>query len=61
MTLPRHQYRDPLDVLLRAEEESCKGCTFRTIDSNSTKARCKNPASGTLLAEKRCDDYEERE
>ena len=61
MTLPRHKYRDPLEVLLRAEEESCKGCGYRDVPSNSTKAHCKNPASGTLLAEKRCDDYEERE
>lgn len=56
--LPERQYRDPLDVLLRDEEETCKGCRYRTVDRDAT-ARCNNPRVQQVLADKRCDEYQE--
>jgi hypothetical protein len=57
-TLPKRQYGDPLEVLIRIEEETCKGCRFRTVDRDGT-ARCKNPFRRQVLADLRCDDYED--
>lgn len=56
--LPERKYRDPLHVLLRDEEESCKGCRYRTTDRDGV-TRCKNPRQRQVLAEKRCDEYRE--
>jgi hypothetical protein len=56
--LPRRQYRDPLEQLLEAEEETCKGCRYRTVDRDGI-ARCKNPRQVQVLADKRCKEYEE--
>jgi hypothetical protein len=56
--LPRRQYRDPLDQLLEAEAETCKGCRFRTPERDGT-ARCRNPRVDQVLADKRCDEYQE--
>lgn len=55
--LPRRQYRDPLEQMIEAEEEGCKGCRWRTPDGDIT--RCRNPLVPNLLAERRCDDYED--
>ena len=30
--LPRHMYRDPLDIMLGREKRSCKGCKHLTIE-----------------------------
>jgi hypothetical protein len=56
--LPERKYGDPLNVLLRDEEETCKGCRYRTVDRDGT-ARCKNPRQVQVLADRRCDEYEE--
>ena len=56
--LPRRQYRDPLDQLIEAEAETCKGCRYRTPDGTGT-ARCANPRRSEVLAERRCDEYED--
>jgi hypothetical protein len=58
MTLPQKLFGDPLEVLLKAEEESCRGCRFRTVDRDGT-ARCKNPRVDQVLADKRCAEYED--
>jgi len=58
MTRPTPDYRDPLDVLLRAEELTCKGCQYRETNPGM-KAYCTNPAVKSPLAEKRCEHYEE--
>jgi hypothetical protein len=59
MPRPARDYRDPLDVLLRAEEETCKGCQFREPASNGMKDYCTNPKQRNPVAEKRCEWYEE--
>jgi hypothetical protein len=51
-------YRDPAEQLLDAEAETCKGCMFRKTGSDGV-ARCANPGMRTVLAEERCDEYEE--
>ena len=56
--LPQRQYRDPLDALIRAEEETCKGCRYRKI--MSTTAMCTHPRTTEERAEVRCPLYEER-
>lgn len=58
-TLLKRQYGDPLEVLIKAEEETCKGCKYREVASNGTKPYCGNPDRKSLDATKRCDDYEE--
>jgi hypothetical protein len=57
--LPRRMYRDPAEQLLEAEAQTCKGCEFRRVDQAGI-ARCKNAARRELLADKRCDEYEEK-
>jgi hypothetical protein len=59
VTIPQRRFGDPLQVLLRAEEESCKGCIHREVATNGTRAHCTNPASPRLLADQRCDEHEE--
>jgi len=58
-TLPQPNYRDPLDVLLRAEAETCKGCQH--LDRVGSKDYCANPLVRSPLAGRRCDEYEEHE
>lgn len=58
--LPRNAYRDPLDAMLRAEEKTCKGCLHLKGGADGAKRYCGNPASSSLLATERCDEYEER-
>lgn len=57
-TLPERKYGDPLHVLLKDEAETCKGCRYRTPDGTGN-ARCANPRQVQVLADKRCDEYEE--
>jgi hypothetical protein len=51
-------YKDPAQQLLEAEAETCKGCRSRRVDREGI-ARCKNPGRHEVLADKRCDEYEE--
>ena len=59
-TLPQRRYADPLDVLLDAEAETCKGCMHREVSYAGARECCGNPAVKQLLADKRCDEYEEQ-
>lgn len=59
MTLPKRQYGDPLEVLIKAEEATCKGCLHREVAQSGTKVYCGNPLRESLDADKRCDYYEE--
>lgn len=56
MVYDSHQYRDPLDVLLRKEAATCKGCVHivRVYGIESCSVRHFVPA------EKRCKKYLER-
>jgi hypothetical protein len=56
--LPRRMYRNPEEQLLEAEAETCKGCRYRTVDRDGT-ARCKNPRQVQIVADKRCNEYED--
>lgn len=56
--LPRRMYRDPAEQLLEAEAATCKGCRSRKVDREGI-ARCSNPRRHEVLADKRCDEYEE--
>lgn len=57
-TLPIRHYRDPLEVLLHAEAESCKGCCFRRVIES--QLQCTHPRTVDPLADVRCIEYEER-
>lgn len=57
--LPQRTYRDPLEQLLQAEEETCKGCRWRRILEGALQ--CTNPRIATPLRVLRCNEYEERE
>lgn len=62
--LPRRQYRDPLEQLLEAEEESCKGCRWRTVRPGNPKdfslvVGCDNPRAHPAVRDRRCDEYED--
>lgn len=61
MTRPVHDNQDPLEAVLGAEEETCKGCQHREPASNGMKDYCTNPAQRSPLAVKRCEHYEEAE
>lgn len=58
MTLPQRDFRDPLQVLLNKEEETCKGCVnerrIKAFGSVYMICAFKIKKHGT-----RCDDYEE--
>jgi len=54
---PARQYRDPLDALLAAEEETCKGCRYRRQMTDAVI--CTNPRRKDDSAEERCPEYEE--
>lgn len=56
--LPRRMYKDPAQQLLDAEAETCKGCAHREVQSNA-REYCGNPQVKQLLADKRCEFYEE--
>lgn len=56
--LPQRQYRDPLEALIRAEEETCKGCRYRRIIDGTMQ--CTNPRVADPLKTTRCNEYEER-
>lgn len=60
-TLPQKRFGDPLEVLLKAEAETCKGCVHREVSYNSAREYCGNPLVKQLLADKRCDEYEENQ
>lgn len=59
-TLPQRRFGDPLNVLLKDEAETCKGCIHREVQA-SAREYCGNPLVKQLLADKRCDEYEERD
>ncbi len=54
--LPKRQYRDPLEVLIRKEEKSCKGCAH--LELVLGKGYC---AKKEKAAVRRCSDYKESE
>jgi hypothetical protein len=56
--LPRRMYRNPEEQLLEAEAETCKGCRYRKPQPDGN-ARCVNPRKRQVLADQRCDEYEE--
>lgn len=55
--LPRRMYKDPAEQFLEAEGETCKGCVH--VEHWRGADRCQNPKVKTVLAEKRCEHYEE--
>lgn len=55
--LPRRMYSDPEFQLLEAEAETCKGCVH--VDHRRGADHCDNPKVKAVLAEKRCEHYEE--
>lgn len=59
--LPRRMYRDPAEQLLEAEAETCKGCVHREVSHGGAREYCGNPDVKQLLADQRCDEYEENE
>lgn len=58
-TLPKRLYGNPLDVLLKAEAETCKGCAY--VETWRGAEHCMNPNIKAVLAEHRCDEYKEIE
>lgn len=59
--LPRRMYKDPAEQLLDAEAETCKGCIHRRPSDAGAHEYCGNHLVKQLLADKRCDEYEESE
>lgn len=59
MTLPTRKFLDPLEALLREEEESCKGCRFRKVIDG--QLQCTHPRTADPLRDSRCTEYQERE
>jgi DNA-directed RNA polymerase subunit M/transcription elongation factor TFIIS len=57
--LPRRMYKDPAEQLLDAESETCKGCSHREVSYAGAREYCGNPQVKQLLADKRCEFYEE--
>jgi hypothetical protein len=58
MTLPRRMFKDPAQQLLDAEALTCKGCMHREVP-HTGREYCGNPLVKQLLADKRCNEYEE--
>jgi hypothetical protein len=56
--LPQRTYRDPLEQVLEAEEESCKGCRWRRMVDGALQ--CTNQRIRDPLRQDRCKHYEER-
>lgn len=52
-------YRDPAEQLLDAEARTCKGCVHREVSHGGAREYCGNPDVKQLLADQRCDEYEE--
>lgn len=48
-------------ILKAAKDASCKGCSFRELPDHGTKAYCTNPDRKSVVADLRCEDYEEEE
>lgn len=61
MTLPRCMFKDPAQQLLDAEALTYKGCAHREVSYNGAREYCGNPQVKQLLADKRCEFYEEVE
>lgn len=59
MTLPNRKFGDPLKVLLAKEAETCKGCVHREVSHVGAREYCGNPDVKQLLADKRCDEYDD--
>jgi hypothetical protein len=59
VTLPVHKFLDPLEALLREEEETCKGCRFRKVIDG--RLQCTHPRTADPLQNTRCTEYEERQ
>lgn len=59
MALPHRYYIDPMQHALENEAETCIGCVHMQVVKGVE--RCQNPDVKTILALKRCADYEERE
>jgi hypothetical protein len=57
--LPRRMYKDPAQQLLDAEAETCKGCVH--VENWRGADRCQSPKVKAVLAERRCEFYEEAE
>lgn len=55
--LPRRMYKDPAEQLLEVEAETCKGC--KHVEHWRGADHCGNPKVKTVLAERRCEHYEE--
>jgi len=56
--LPQRMYKDPVAQLLEAEERTCKGCVH--VEAWRGADHCQNPKIKMVLAERRCEFYEER-
>lgn len=56
IVLPQRMYRDPLEILERAEQRTCKGCIHKTkvwgVDY------CAHPTKNGGRAKHRCKHYE---
>lgn len=57
MTLPAHQYRDPLLVVIAEESRTCKGCVHKEMILGVTFCNKKPETPGHKL--KRCKFYRE--
>ena len=57
--LPKHMYRNPLDVLIAWEKRSCKGCRHLTIERifGEDHKFCEK----RRLPDKKCSQYREKE
>lgn len=53
----RYRRCDPLEILIRAEEKTCKGCAHKT--KRSGVYYCDKPNGKSIPAGIRCEDYEE--
>jgi hypothetical protein len=56
--LPRRMYKDPAEQLLDAEAETCKGCVH--VEHWRGADHCQSPKTKAVLAERRCENYEEK-
>lgn len=55
--LPKWMYKDPAEQLLEAEAQTCKGCTH--VEHWRGTGHCQSPSVKAVLAEARCEFYEE--
>lgn len=65
MALPSRDYRDPLEILIERESQTCKGCIheYRERVFSSVIAVCKLPRTSGRPRQHgtRCRDYSEGE